>query len=124
VDNQRTRQRQRQRLRYLAQELAIPAAGIAVFALGQLYGDDTTGTHLLEGFFASAVTVDLVYPGAFFGWSAPRWWFAGPRPGPSATYLRWSRIGAAVLLALLVLAALLGTPSGDEVTQLPPGTTW
>jgi hypothetical protein len=48
VDDRR-RTRQRARFRYLAQELAVPAVGIAVFALGQVYGDDTTGMYLLKG---------------------------------------------------------------------------
>jgi hypothetical protein len=123
VDDRR-RTRQRARLRYLAQELAVPAVGIAVFALGQSYGDDTTGMHLLEGFLAAAATVDLIYPGAFFGWNAPRWWFAGPRPGPSPTYLRWTRIGSAVVLACCVLAALFVSQPTDQPSPTPPATTW
>lgn len=87
--------------------LAVPAAGVAVFALGRTFGELPADKHFWAGVVAMLGAAALLHPGAFFRLDAPRWWFSGSRPAPSSAYLWSSRISGAVLLAASILFVLL-----------------
>jgi hypothetical protein len=90
-----------------ARLLAVPAAAVAVFVLGQFFGELSVGRNFVGGLLAALGTVGLLYPGATFRLDAPRRWFAGPRPGPSQSYLTTSRIAGVIMLIGSVLWVLL-----------------
>ncbi|MGQ0838472.1 hypothetical protein [Actinokineospora sp.] len=100
-------------------ELAVPAAGIVVFVLGRVFGEDTVGRDFWAGVLAMAGTLGLLHPRVLFGWETPRWRFAGSRPEPSAACLWSTRIGGAVALVASILVVLFVSEPVDPVVPAP-----
>jgi uncharacterized membrane protein len=105
TDDRRTRRRPGLLAR--GAHLAPLLAGVGVLALGQAFGDMSTGKTIMLAVVAALGTAALLFPGSFIGWDAPRHWFAGPRPEPSRAYLIGNRIGGGVLLVGAILVVLL-----------------
>ncbi len=97
------------------------AAAAGVYALGRSVGDETTDKDGWAAFAAFAGVLAILFPAMFFEADAPRRWFAGPRPGPSTTYLWTSRITGILLVVGSVLAVLFLTePAPSGVPGLDP----
>jgi hypothetical protein len=92
------------RLLLLGKVVLAFAVGAGVYALGQSVGEETTDRDGWSGVGAVVGVLAILFPAAFFEADAPRRWFSGPRPGPSASYLWTSRITGIVLVVGSVLA--------------------
>ena len=94
--------------------LAVPAAAVAVIWLGKTFHQLADEYTFWVALLAMAGATALLFPALFFRWDAPRWWFAGERPKPSASYLALNRfVGTLMLLGSVLLALTLPAPPDE-----------